>query len=190
MKSFFSTILVAVALALPQAGSAQDAALTVEKTPFHVIAFVNEYVRMLNAEIPAGRAAPYHNHSTDFAFVIVESAKLKAQEMGREAVESEKPTPSGTVRYIGYTKKPEIHQVANVDFKSFQVVGFEIMYPEAGRFAQSSREEVSAYKLVLDNERVRAWRLVLDPGHSAAPITQKRIVSGGIFQRIDGGDWG
>jgi hypothetical protein len=47
------------------------------------------------------------------------------------------------------------------------------MYPEAGRFAQSSREEVSAYKLALDNGRVRAWRLVLDSGHSASPITQK-----------------
>jgi hypothetical protein len=56
--------------------------------------------------------------------------------------------------------------------------------PEAGRFAQSSREEVSAYKSVLDNERVRAWRLVLDPGHSAPPITQKApgvriVVKGG-----------
>src|SRR5262249_17223475 len=111
-------------------------------------------------------------HSTDFAFVIVESAKLRTQEMGREAVERENPTPSGTVGCIGYNKKPEIHQVTNVDLKPFRVVGFEIMYPEAERFAQSSREEVSAYKLVLDNERVRAWRLVLDPGLSALSITQ------------------
>jgi hypothetical protein len=111
--------LIAVVQALPQAGSAQDAApiqvLPVEKTPFHVIAFVNEYVRILTAEIPAGRAAPYHKHSTDFAFVMSNPQNLKAQEMGREAVESENPTPSGTVRYIGYNKKPEIHQVANVD---------------------------------------------------------------------------
>jgi hypothetical protein len=119
MKSFFSTILVAAALALPQAGSAQDAApiqvLPVEKTPFHVIAFVNEYVRMLNAEIPAGRVAPYHKHSTDSVFVIVESATVRAQEMGGEAVERENPTPSGTISYVGYNKKPGIHQVTNVD---------------------------------------------------------------------------
>jgi len=190
MKSFFSAIFVIAALAFPQAGSAQDAppihVLPVDRTPFHVIAFANEYVRMLNAEIPAGRVASYHQHSTDSAFVIVESAKVRAQEMGGEAVERENPTPSGTISYLGYSKKPGIHQVTNVDSTPFHVVGFEIMYPEAGRFAQSSREEVSAYKLVLDNERVRAWRLVLDPGHSAPPITQKApgvriVVKGGTL---------
>src|SRR5215467_1102138 len=84
MKSFFSAIFVIAALAFPQAGSAQDAppihVLPVDRTPFHVIAFANEYVRMLNAEIPAGRVASYHQHSTDSAFVIVESAKVRAQE--------------------------------------------------------------------------------------------------------------
>jgi hypothetical protein len=70
---------------------------------------------MLNAEIPAGRVAPYHKHSTDSVFVIVESATVRAQEMGGEAVERENPTPSGTISYVGYNKKPGIHQVTNVD---------------------------------------------------------------------------
>jgi hypothetical protein len=51
------------------------------------------------------------------------------------------------------------------------VVGFELLYPDPGRFAPSTRAEVSAYQSVLDNERVRAWRLVLEPGQSAPAIT-------------------
>lgn len=59
------------------------------------------------------------------------------------------------VAFSNYTKKPLIHQVLNVDDKPFRVVGFEITYSELGRFTPSSRAAVPAYKLGLDNERVR-----------------------------------
>ena len=41
------------------------------------------------------------------------------------------------------------------------------------------------YTQLIDNERVRAWRLVLEPGQTAAAITQK---APGLRVIIDGGE--
>jgi hypothetical protein len=182
--------LFAVALIVPATGVAsavaqnveQPQVVAVEKAPFHIPAFSNELVKLLNVTIPAGRSSRYHKHSTDFAFVIVEAADTKAQALGEAAVDRQ--TKAGTVSYVGYTKKPGSHQVTNVDTTPYHVVGIEIMYPEPGRFSSSSRVEVPSYKSVLDNARVRGWRLVLDPGQSVPAITQKApgiriVVKGG-----------
>jgi hypothetical protein len=49
----------------------------------------------------------------------------------------------------------------------------------------SSRADVPAYAQVMDNERVRGWRLVLEPGQSAAAISQ---TAPGLRIVIDGGE--
>ena len=175
-----------LALSFAQSAIAQDNAalvVPVEKAPFHVPAFKNEYVTMLNVYIPAGRTAGYHKHSIDYVFVFVERAKTKAQVLGEQPVDRD--IPAGTVNYANYTKKPVTHQVSNVDSNPFRVVGFEIMYPEAGRFTPSERSEATGYKPVLDNERARGWRLVLEPGASVPAITQK---APGIRIVLTGGD--
>jgi len=61
-----------------------------------------------------------------------QGAKIRAQELGQEAVEPN--IPDGAVAYAGYAKKPLIHQLSNIDTKTFWVVGFEIMYPESWAF--------------------------------------------------------
>jgi hypothetical protein len=179
-------ILIAPAFAAPRPATAQvageAAALPVGKTPFHIYVFQNRHVRLVNANIPPGRSAPYHRHTADFAFVVVEAATVKAQAPGGEPLEL--PQRTGAVSYAGYTKKPATHQVFNIDTKPYHVVGIELMYSTPGRFTPSRRADVPDYKLVLDNERVRGWELTLLPGQSVAAITQKApgiriVVSGG-----------
>ena len=47
------------------------------------------------------------------------------------------------------------------------------------------RTDVPAYTSVLDNERVRGWRLMLQPGESAAAIVQ---IAPGVRIVVQGGD--
>ena len=59
------------------------------------------------------------------------------------------------------------------------------MYSETGRFPASSRADIRDYKSEID-DRVRGWRVALDPGQSVPPITQQApgvriVVSGGIL---------
>src|ERR1700730_19040540 len=89
-----------------------------------VPAFKNEYVTMLKVYIPPGRTAAYHKHSIDFVSCWVEAAQIRVQVLGLDPTEPKVPT--GAVVYNGYTKKPIVHQVSNIDSKPFQC--FEIMY--------------------------------------------------------------
>ena len=56
------------------------------------------------------------------------------------------------------------------------------VYPNPGRYTVSTRP--AKYEVALDNERVRAWRVKLSPGETAAPIKQtapgaRMVVTGG-----------
>lgn len=153
------------------AAATDPVVVPVESAPFHLQVFENEYVRFLNVLIPPGKVGAYHRHSIDFATLIVEATdRLEVTVLDKPmALVSLK---AGQVLFSGYSKAPFIHQVANAGQSSFHVMGIEILDSEPGRFSPSTRTDVPAYSLVLDNERVRGWRLVLQPGESAAAITQ------------------
>jgi mannose-6-phosphate isomerase-like protein (cupin superfamily) len=156
----------------------------VERAPFHLEVFENEYVRFLNVLIPPGKVGAYHRHSIDFAYLILESTDRL------EITVLDKPMAlvllkTGQVVFGGYSKAPLIHQLVNAGQGSLHVNGIEIFDSQSGRFSPSTRADVPAYTPVLDNERVRGWRLVLQPGESAAAITQ---TAPGIRMVVQGGD--
>jgi hypothetical protein len=58
---------------------------------------------------------------------------------------------------------------------------------EPGRFRAGTCGD--GYTVILDNERVRIWRLALEPGQAAAAITRTapgvRVVDGGELVEIE-----
>ena len=158
--------LASVGLGASFAAAATDPVVVpVESAPFHLEAFENEYVRFLNVLIPPGKVGVYHRHSIDFAQVIIEATDrleitVLDKPMGLVSLKT------GQVVFGGYSKAPLIHQVANAGQGSLHVKGIEIFNSQPGRFSPSTRTDVPAYTSVLDNERVRGWRLVLQPGES------------------------
>jgi mannose-6-phosphate isomerase-like protein (cupin superfamily) len=113
----------------------------------------------------------YHRHSIDFAWVVVEATDRV------EITVLDKPMglvclKTGQVVFNGYSKAPLIHQVANAGQSSLHIMGIEIPDSQPGRFSPSTRSDVPAYAPVLDNERVRGWRLMLQPNESASTIVQ------------------
>ena len=153
------------------AAATDPVVVPVEGAPFHFEVFENEYVKFLNVFIPPGKVGAYHRHSIDFAYLVVEATdRLETTVLDKPmGLVSLKP---GQVVFTGYSKAPLIHQVANAGQSSFHVMGIEILDSQPGRFSPSTRTDVPAYASVLDNERVRGWRLMLQPGESAAAITQ------------------
>ena len=186
-----SILVCALTLATPTMAQVEGPAVPVEKAPFHVPVFRNEYVALVNVYIPPGRVAGYHTHSLDQISVLVADADMVGQVWG-EPPGPARRNPRGNVGFTAYSKKAMTHKVSNVGPTPFNNVVITIMYPEPGRFSPGSRSEVPAYTQILDNERVRAWRLVLEPGQSAAAIAQKapgiRVVIGGgeIVESVPG----
>jgi mannose-6-phosphate isomerase-like protein (cupin superfamily) len=177
--------LTSVGLGLRFAAAATDPVVVpVESAPFHCQVFENNYVRFLNVLIPPGKVSAYHQHSIDFAQVVIEGTDrfevtVLDKPMGLVSLRT------GQVMFAGYSKAPVIHQVANTGQSSFHLMGIEILDSQPGRFSPSTRTDVPAYTSVLDNERVRGWRLMLQPGESATAIVQ---TAPGVRIVVQGGD--
>ena len=111
MRLWLAISATALVAALAQPSLAQDDGppVPIEQAPYHLPAFTNEYITLLNVTVPPGKNTGYHIHSNDS---------------------------------VSYTQ-------------------------------------------IMDNERVRGWRLALEPGQSAPAITQS---APGVRIVLDGGE--
>jgi hypothetical protein len=183
MKHGLLGLLLTCALAAPSwAEEAEKPAIVpVTKAPFHSFLFQDDNMSLVSVTLPPGSSTGYHSHDQDLVFVITAGAKIRNQPLGKEPVELE--FKLGSVYFAPYTKTPAAHQIINIENdNALRLLGFGIVYPEAGRYTVSTRP--AKYEVALDNNRVRAWRLKLSPGESAPAIQQtapgaRIVVTGG-----------
>jgi len=185
-RTTLALILQTIApIALPQT------VLPVEQAPYHVPVFSNDYVTVLNVFIPPRRSSGYHRHSLDSLGVLIADTDRTGQVLGAD----ETVTPrrgAGSVTFSFYGREENVHVVNVTGGAPFHNIVVELLKPAAGRLTPSARDGAAAYTQVLDNERARAWRLVLEPGGEAAAITQSApgirvVVAGGeLVERVPG----
>ena len=185
MNRFAVAAYIACAgLLVPPAIAEDDVhAVPIEKAPFHLPVFRNEYVTVLKIDVPPHRNTGFHTHTTDSVSVNIESADMANQLPGEKQTPPQRSKP-GQPNFTAYSKQPpRTHKASNMGETPFHNVSFLFNYPQPGRFTPSSREGVAGYTQIMDNERVRGWRLVLEPGQTAGSFTQSapglRIVLGG-----------
>ena len=185
MRHQLKILLVLGACASAQPAPAQDegAPVPVEKAAYHVPVFSNQFLSLLRVNIPSQRSAGHHIHSRDQISILIEEADQTAQVLGEQPTQPRR-NPRGNVSYTAYSKKPLTHRVSNVGPTAFHNIVITLPDAQPGRFTPGPRE-VTGYTQVLDNERVRAWRLVLEPGQSAGVIAQQ---APGLRVIIQGGE--
>jgi hypothetical protein len=188
MRLIVTASLAALACALAQPAAAQESVVVpVEKAPYHMPIFKNDLAMLLNVYLPPGAgkgASIYHTHSRDQLSVLVQATKMGGQDLGGQPRE-ERVGTRGNANYTAFSQKPMTHRGENVGTTPFQNIVVALLYPEPGRFSPGLRANITGYTQLLDNERVRAWRLVLAPGQTAAAITQS---APGLRVVVDGGD--
>ena len=189
MKNLLLALVLICGFAQPAlAQNANPPVVPVEKAAFHVPVFQNEYVTVLNVFIPPNRASGYHRHSLDSVGVLLADAERTGQALGEKLMVAAR-RPRGSVSFSYYSKKENIHNVATTGSTPFHNLVIAIMYPQPGRFTAGSRAaavgDTAGYTQILDNARVRGWRLVLEPGQAAPVITQS---APGIRVVLDGGE--
>jgi hypothetical protein len=186
MRHLITASLVActVALAQPVIAQQESVAVAIDKASYHWPVFKNELVTVLRVLFPPGKGSNYHTHSTDQFGVILEVGNNSNQLLG-EAPTPPRPPTRGNVGYTAYSKKSMTHRSTNLGTIPFHNVVVSLNSAESGHFTAGSRADVAGYQQVLDNDRVRGWRLILEPGQSVAAITQK---APGIRVVVDGGE--
>jgi len=179
--NYFITLLFSLTFFLP--ASAQSP-VPIEKEPRHPLKFENQYVRVFNVFIPAGKTTLFHIHKNDGVGVRLTDARIKDETQGG-AVE-EISVKRGVVSFA-FRPNPLIHRVLNIGDTPFHNIFVEIL-PSAKVSPDSSSDssaltDVAGYTLVLENERIRVFRLVLAPGQTTEFDTHKlRTLSVAVSQ--------
>jgi hypothetical protein len=162
------------------------------KASYHLPVFKNEYVTLLNIYVPPGRNTGYHIHTGDSVSVNIEEADMTNQDFGAPQPGPAQRSQRGRPNYADYRKQSRTHKASNVGTTPFHNISFIFNSPDSGHFTPSSRAGAPDYQQVMDNDRVRGWRLLLEPGQSAGIITQtapgiRIVLSGGeIVESVAG----
>ncbi len=178
---------IAFAWLLAPAAIAQNdiGAVPIEKAPYHLPVFKNEYVTVLKIDVPPHRSTGFHTHTTDSVSVNVEDADMANQLPGEKQAPPQRSV-RGRANFTAYSKQgPRTHKASNMGETPFHNVSFILKDSQPGRFTPSKRAGVSGYTEIMDNERVRGWQLTLDPGQTAAVFAQ---TAPGLRIVVDGGE--
>jgi quercetin dioxygenase-like cupin family protein len=170
---------------VPAIASATDQFVPVALEPRHHKRFENEYLRVLEVIIEPRDTTLFHEHRRDLALVPIQATEVKNEVLGKPEAVIVK-VPIGVIRFSKYEGQPYVHRVTNLGSEPFVLIAFEIVLSGSGQFTTSDRNATSGYVAELENDRVRGWRLKLEPGQSAAPIMQagpglRVLLSGDAF---------
>ena len=166
-----SLLAAALALAPLAATLAQDDVVPADKEPRHVPKLVNEWVRVVDVEIPEGEQTLYHRHSLDYPYVLVTSVTLYNQIYGQEPKDVK--MEAGFVGYYNAASKGAYtHRFINRGPGAFRAIGIELLKPmQISPAVPPPLPSLSGAEIVLDNERVGAYRIKLAPGASSGPLS-------------------
>jgi quercetin dioxygenase-like cupin family protein len=160
--TFAAAHLVAVPLA---AQGAAPAAVPVAQEPHHRLVLDNGRVRVIDATLPPGYTSLYHVHDRDNVPIAVGAGRARTEPLGGAATEADVPLGRVTFAAGGYT-----HRVGNAGATTLHFIDVELLGQGAATDAGTA-PAMPRHELVLDNARVRAWRVVLGPGDSLASHT-------------------
>lgn len=162
MKSLFGLIALLAALC----AQLPPGTVPVLEEPRHLLKFENKYVRVIDASVPVGDATLFHTHAIDNVPVAISGGKLRTETVGSGTADSTVAT--GTVSFARGTYT---HRIANVGETPLRFIDAEVLASPGGPKDAPSLDGRARHTLVIDNERVRIYRLVLAPGESTGMHT-------------------
>jgi hypothetical protein len=148
---------------------AQDQVVDAKDEPHHRPKFVNEVVRVLDVEVMPGDATLYHTHSLDYPYVMLSTSRLKNDIPGKPKTDLN--ITAGLIGYYRASQGAYTHRFTNVDSAPFRAIGIELLSNQAAGTGATPLIEGYGIAKVLDNERVRGYRLSLLPGESIGPLS-------------------
>jgi beta-alanine degradation protein BauB len=101
-------------------------AIQVEQEPHHRVLLENQYVRVLDVQIPPRDILLFHTHSHDNLSVRISGGLVQNQMQGSEWPAATEVKP-GAVVFAEGAKKPYTHRVRNLGTSTYHVVDVELL---------------------------------------------------------------
>ena len=133
----------------------------VDQEPQHHIAFENRFVRVLDVTFPPGYVTRWHEHDRDNVSVRITTGPTKTDVPGTDSASQESPV--GRVAYYAGTP-PYSHRITNVGQTTIRILDVELLLGDGPSTAPPATP--AGHTLVVDNERLRALRITLQPGET------------------------
>ncbi len=192
MQRLLAVCITLCSLTLANTAATQETAppvIPVDQSSYHVPSFRNEYLTVLRVYIPGKRTTDYHTHSHDQLCVVVEDYPPEAysQPLGGPPGQP-RGAARGEASFIAYFNKHYTHRALNPGALPRHSVCTELVGPKPFGFTAATRN-VPGYTQLIDNERMRVWRVILEPGQSVPAITQgapgmRIVVKGGEIAEV------
>lgn len=163
----------------------------VEHASFHHQVYVDEDISILNNRYPPNGDSGLHTHFLDHLYVAIQPAQMSGQSLGKPLA-ALPPIPMGAAGYGAMGNEPRTHRIVNGDKGIAHFVVIELRRAKPLGTPVSSRERAPQYIQIVDHPRLRAWRLIVEPGQSVPAITQGNkgvqvVVRGGQLATLRSG---
>lgn len=164
----------------------------VERASFHQLVFADEDISVLNNLYPPGGDSGFHAHYYDMFYVVIQPGHGTSVQRPGEPLAAGSKVAMGTAAFGALGGQRRIHRVLNSDKSIAQFIVVQLHRTEPRGERATSREASKRYTQIVDNPRLRAWRLILEPGQSTASISQidkgvRIVVRGGLLTTISPG---
>lgn len=161
--------LLVLLIAITLTASAQEPSVVpVDQEPHHKVVFKNDFVRVVDATFPAGYVTLNHAHDVDNVAVTIST--------GREGTAS-----PGTPGRAGFSKGGYAHRVTNSGAGIMRFIDVEVLKTDR---PGSAAAQLPNHTLETENDRVRIYRVKLNPGES---IPSHAHPAGWIEVHVTGG---
>ncbi len=169
-------VLLVLLLALAaQAPASKE--VPVSQEPSHHLVFENQYTRVYQVEVPAGRPTLLHRHDNDYVFVVLGDAHISNEVAGRPPLVQK--LKDGAVNFAagGFA-----HIARNLDTVPFRNVTIEILRKSTRRICGPGTDAVCPGGAdAIDHRSLRTWNTVLET--DAVKVTREEISPGGLYTK-------
>ena len=159
--------------------------------PDHKIRFDDGIVRIIELVLQRGRTTLMHEHRADNFTVFLSSAQVTIEPHGGGKPIVLNRTP-GYVGFASTAKGPYSHRITVSGETTFHVIGIELLSPTPAGPATATHRPGAAFKMVLENPRGRAYRVILAPGEATETFARPAgsalfaVSAGRISETVDG----
>lgn len=146
--------------------AAGQASVPIEKEPMHRLKFENEFVRVFDVLIPAGRTSLFHTHVFDGVGVRVSDAG-----MSEEFSDGTRKSFKAVWGETSFGSGPEFsHRVINPGKTDYRNIYVELLQRLPAK-SENLQPLSEGHIILINNSRVRVNRLILKPGESSKTHT-------------------